>query len=102
MTPSPETKTMTEGNEKVFGELNRILDEKHSERVILASRYTAFTASTQFGPDVPALYRRTWLLGVAFGPVIAAVAGMFDYDCDVWVLKGGKFRPVVLTKRKGL
>lgn len=61
---------------------------------------SAFSCHLRFGPDVPSLYRRTFALGVFLGPVVAAFAGLFDYDADVWRWsKREGFKMVKLTKR---
>ena len=61
--------------------------------------HIAFSAKSSFS-DAPAFYRRTWLLGIAFGPLIAAVAGLCDYDADVWCWsKAEGFKAVKLKKR---
>lgn len=62
------------------------------------------TAAVEFNvhlpsEDYPAWYRRTFSLAVAFGPLIAGIAGLFDRDCMVWVMDNGKFSAVRLTKR---
>lgn len=68
---------------------------------VIRQENIAFQSSINFSDDVPGWYRRTYLFGIALGPFVAAVAGLFDYDAKVWIwrMNDRKFRPVILTKR---
>lgn len=51
--------------------------------------------------NVPGWYARTYMLALAFAPFIAGLAGLFNYDCAVWIYSTTTgFKPVVLTKRE--
>lgn len=78
------------------------LDASQGRIYTLEPKHSAFSARIKM-PDVPALYRRTYMLGIAFGPLIAGIAGLFDYDADVWLWsKSEGFKAVKLTKREKL
>lgn len=69
--------------------------------------YTAYKADFYSPPEYPGWYKRTFMLAIAFGPFIAGLAGLFNLNVDVWVLrqsdgmpKAWLFRPFVFSKRK--
>ena len=63
-------------------------------------KFVAYDCSCEvYGP--PKLYCRTFMLGMAIGPWIAAIAGLFKCNAKVWCWSEDEgFRAVVLTKQK--
>lgn len=86
---------VTDNESKIWGTAERMGIYRLAQTEI-----TAFSASAQFGPEIPAIYRRTYMLGIAFGPLIAGIAGLFDYDADAWCWSRAEgFKAVKLRKR---
>lgn len=63
----------------------------------------AYSSTYYLTDDTPKWYDRTFMLAMAFAPLISGLVGLFNRDVSVWVwTKEQGFKPVVIAKRRPL